>query len=200
MKIKFVDEFLDGLKVAMETVAKNDVRSALNGLFFDFNNRRLMASDGHRAFIVALPEIEDDCESIVVAIKNPITGAQVRKLPNAWQNVTFDFDEMLVSGIAGQYKLEKIDQPYYDKGLIDILKGVIKVGPVEDIKTGTVLNPELLAGWKVGKFPAVGLTIAGENRSIIATFPNLTIDHIAIVMPMSYSPTDFRERVGTLIG
>ena len=201
MVIIFENDYLDALRVALDTVDDNLIyEKALNGIHFDFKNRRMLASDGHRAFICELPTADITTESITIVVKHPVTGAQVRKIPNSWKKVVLDFDNMLLHGTKGQFNLIKVDSDYPVNGLNSIMKDAVKSGYISNIGTGVVFNLDLIAGWKVGAIPSIGFSmIEKSNKMIVVTFPNLTIDHIGIIMPMNFSPIDFRERIGGLV-
>lgn len=205
--IIFQGGHLTALSLALDTVALPiEKRTILAGLLLDFPQGRMVATDGHRLFMAALPADTDPADPpLVLSVRNPVTGAQVRKLPKSWKTAILDPEALTLRGggsgpAGGEFRLEVIPEAYPTTDrIVSPYLAVAGVSSPEAARL--VLNPDLLKAWSFGREPCLDmeLMLAGTFPALMVTFPHLSIPHLALVMGMSYTPRDPRQIGGALV-
>lgn len=203
----FQGDHLTALSLALDTAARPiEKRTILAGLLLDFPQGRMVATDGHRLFMAALPADTDPADPpLVLTVRNPVTGAQVRKLPKSWKTAILDPEALTLRGggsgpAGGEFRLAVIPEAYPTTDrIVSPYLAVAGVSSPEAARL--VLNPNLLKTWSFGREPCLdmGLMRAGTFPALMVTFPHLSIPHLALVMGMSYKPRDPRQIGGTLV-
>ena len=203
----FQGDHLTALSLALDTVALPiEKRTILAGLLLDFPQGRMVATDGHRLFMAALPADTDPADPpLVLTVRNPVTGAQVRKLPKSWKTAILDPEALTLRGggsgpAGGEFRLEVIpgSYPFTDR-IISPYLAAAELSSQEAARL--VLNPDLLKAWSFGREPCLDLAVigAGTFPALLVTFPYLSIPHLALVMALSYKPRDPRQIGGALV-
>lgn len=210
--LRFDGDYLTALRLALDTVLPpTDPRDHLTGIHFDFPHGRLIATDGTRAFLAALPPAAPEDlpgEAMTLRAVNPATGAPVRKLPPGWLTVNLDPEAMALRGwtrpmVQGEFRLEVVPGtfPAIDRVAAPFLEAVATASTPAGKPAALTLNPALLSGWIVGREPSLGLTLAyndGVPYGALVTLP-LSIAHLGLVMGMNFPAPDPRHVVGKLI-
>lgn len=206
--IPFDGNALPVLRLALATTADaTEQRKALHGVFLDPLNGRLVATDGHRLFMAALPPgVPPLSGPLILRFINPATGAPARKLPASWAAAVLDREALVLRGLGlaggtlpGELRLEVLseDFPDVDRILIPILAAL----PSRTSGTAQItLDPTLLAQWSLGKNPALALTIPGDpHQCLVVTIPALAVPHLGVLMGVNIPAQEPRQCVGTLI-
>lgn len=205
--IIFQGDHLTALSLALDTVALPiEKRTILAGLLLDFPQGRMVATDGHRLFMAALPADTDPADPpLVLSVRNPVTGGQVRKLPKSWRTAILDPEALTLRGggsgpAGGEFRLEVIPGAYPTTDRI-VSPYLAAAGVSSPEAARLVLNPDLLKAWSFGREPCLDmeLLLAGTFPAALLTFPHLSIPHLALVMGMSYKPRDPRQIGGTIV-
>lgn len=211
--IFFQGDHLTALSLALDTVAlPTERRTVLAGLLVDFPNGRIVATDGTRLFMAALPPADTDpadtdpaAPPLVLSVRNQVTGAQVRRLPKSWRTAILDPEALTLRGggsgpAGGEFRLEVIPEAYPTTDRI-VSPYLAAAGVSSPEAARLVLNPDLLKAWSFGREPCldIELMLAGTFPALLVTFPHLSIPHLALVMGMSYKPRDPRKIGGTLV-
>lgn len=210
--LRFDGDYLTALRLALDTtLPPTDPRGHLTGVCFDFPQGRMVASDGTRAFIAALPPADPEDlpgEALTLRVVNPATGAPVRKLPPGWLTVNLDLEALALRGwtrgmVQGEFRLEVVPGtfPAIDRVAAPFLEAVATESAPAGKPAALTLNPALLSGWIVGREPSLGLTLAyndGVPYGALVTLP-LSIAHLGLVMGMNFPAPDPRQIVGNLV-
>ncbi len=207
--ILFQDDHLIALRMALDTVATfREMRTVLAGIHLDFPQGRMVATDGTRLFMAGLPLADTDPEAppTVLVVRNPVTRAQVRKLPLGWRVAALDLEAGTLRGsgrgsdTTGEFRVEVVQEVYPTTDRI--VRPFLEAAGVPSLEAARlVFNPDLLKAWSFGQEPCldIELMLTGTYPALLVTCAHLTIPHLGLVMGMSYQPRDPRKVVGPLI-
>ena len=193
----FMGYDLVALRIALSVTAdEKALKRRLQGLYFDFPHKRLIASDGHRLFMCELPACNTSSDPRLFIVRHPVTGKQVHSLPANWKTVLVDVDTASITdrgSKASSFVLDEVKDAYFDvdrpaKAAMENYQA--DLGPAQ-----ARVDSRLL---KVGVDGQMVMTNVHEG--VVITFHNLRINHFLLVMGISIeSPIDQKETIRPLL-
>ncbi len=193
----FMGYDLVALRIALSVTAdEKEPSNRLNGLYFDFPHKRLIASDGHRLFMCELPACNVRRNPRLFIVRHPVTGKQVHSLPANWSTVLIDADTKSITdrkSKASSLVLDEVSDTYPDvDGPVKMAVGnySANLGPAQ-----TQVDSRLL---KVGVEGRMAMT--NVSKGVVVTFPNLHVNHFLLVMGVNIDgPVDQKETIENLL-
>lgn len=193
----FMGYDLVALRTALSVTAdEKALNRRLQGLYFDFPHKRLIASDSYRLFMCELPACNTSSDPRLFIVRHPVTGKQVHSLPANWKTVLVDVDTASITdrgSKASSFVLDEVKDAYFD---VDRPARAAMENYQADLGPAQArVDSRLL---KVGVDGQMVMTNVHEG--VVITFHNLHINHFLLVMGISIeSPIDQKETIRPLL-